>query len=75
VLDYNPLPASIDFYLQTQYVNKDSINNIIQDLQTNIIISEIKYPDAVVNNLNSVVRRVGIFLLSVAAVLSVIVII
>jgi len=51
VLDYNPLPASIDFYLQTQYVNKDSINNIIQDLQTNIIISEVKYPDAVVNNL------------------------
>jgi cell division transport system permease protein len=75
VLDYNPLPASIDFYLQTRYVDKDSINNIIQDLQTNIIISEVKYPDAVVNNLNSVVRKVGIFLLGVAAVLSVIVII
>ena len=75
VLDYNPLPASIDFYLQSHYVDKDSINTIIQDLQTNIIVSEIKYPDAVVNNLNSVVRKVGIILLTVAAVLSIIVII
>jgi len=75
VLDYNPLPASIDFYLQSHYVDKDSINTIIQDLQPNIIVSEIKYPDAVVNNLNSVVRKVGIILLTVAAVLSIIVII
>ena len=75
VLDYNPLPASIDFYLQSHYVDKDSINTIIQDLQTNIIVSEIKYPDAVVNNLNSVVRKVGTILLTVAAVLSIIVII
>lgn len=75
VLDYNPLPASIDFYLVSHYVNKDSINIIIQDLQSNIIVSEIKYPDAVVSNLNSVVRKVGVILLTVAAVLSVIVII
>jgi len=75
VLDYNPLPASIDFYLQSHYVDKDSISNIIQDLQSNIIVSEIKYPDAVVNNLNSVVRKVGIILLTVAAILSIIVII
>ena len=25
VLDFNPLPASVDFYLQPEYVNKDSL--------------------------------------------------
>ena len=75
VLDYNPLPASIDFFLQPQYVNKDSIGNIIADVQQNFIVSEVKYPDAVVNSLNSVVRKIEIFLLVVAAVLSLIAII
>ena len=75
VLDYNPLPASIDFFLQPQYVNKDSIGNIITDVQQNFIVSEVKYPDAVVNSLNSVVRKIELFLLVVAAVLSLIAII
>jgi cell division transport system permease protein len=75
VLDYNPLPASIDFYLQPQYVNKDSIGAIIADVQQNFIVSEVKYPDAVVNSLNSVVRKIELFLLVIAAVLSLIAII
>ncbi len=75
VLDYNPLPASIDFYLQPQYVNKDSIGAIIADVQKNFIVSEVKYPDAVVNSLNSVVRKIELFLLVAAAVLSLIAII
>lgn len=75
VLDYNPLPASIDFFLQPQYVNKDSIGSIIADVQRHFIVSEVKYPDAVVNSLNSVVRKIEAFLLVVAALLSLIAII
>jgi cell division transport system permease protein len=75
VLDYNPLPASIDFFLQPQYVNKDSIESIISEIQRHFIVSEVKYPDAVVNSLNSVVRKIEAFLLVVAAVLSLIAII
>ncbi|MDX2049212.1 MAG: permease-like cell division protein FtsX [Chitinophagaceae bacterium] len=75
VLDYNPLPASIDFYLDPRYVNKDSIGKIISDVQQHFIVSEVKYPDAVVSGLNTVVRKVELLLLVVAAVLSLIAII
>ncbi|MCC6288108.1 MAG: hypothetical protein IT249_09510 [Chitinophagaceae bacterium] len=75
VLNYNPLPASIDFNLKSDYVNKDSLNPIVADLTQNIIVSEVKYPDAVVGNLNTVVRKVGIVLLVAAAILGIIVLI
>ena len=75
VLDYNPLPASIDFFLEPKYVNKDSLNNITADIKKSFIISEVKYPDAVVSNLNNIVRKAGFFLLALAGTLALIVII
>jgi cell division transport system permease protein len=75
VLDYNPLPASIDFFLEPEYVNKDSLNNITLDIKKSFIISEVKYPDAVVSNLNNIVRKAGFFLLALAGTLALIVII
>ena len=75
VLDYNPLPASIDFYLEPMYVNKDSLKLITVDIKKNFIVSEVKYPDAVVSNLNNIVKKIGYFLLTLAGVLALIVII
>jgi len=70
VLDYNPLPASVDFQLDPGYVNKDSLNLIVTEIQKNFIVSEVKYPDAVVSNLNNVVRKVAILLLALSSMLS-----
>ena len=75
VLDYNPLPASIDFYLEPEYVNRDSLKIITTEIMKNFIISEVKYPDAVVTNLNNVVTKAGYFLLTLAGILALIVII
>ncbi len=75
VLDYNPLPASVDFYLDPVFVNRDSLTSIISDIEQHFIVSEINYPDAVVNNLNNVVRKIEIFLLVLSAILSLIAII
>jgi cell division transport system permease protein len=75
VLDYNPLPASIDFFLEPAYVNKDSLKIITKEITKNFIISEVKYPDAVVSNLNNIVKKTGYFLLALAGVLALIVII
>jgi len=75
VLDYNPLPASIDFYLESMYVNKDSLNVITAELGKNFIVSEVKYPDAIVSNLNNIVRKISLFLLLLAGILALIVII
>jgi cell division transport system permease protein len=75
VLDYNPLPASIDFYLESMYVNKDSLNVITSEIGKNFIVSEVKYPDAIVSNLNNIVRKISLFLLLLSGILALIVII
>jgi cell division transport system permease protein len=75
VLDYNPLPASIDFFLEPKYVNKDSIGRVISDVRGVFIVSEVKYPDAVVNSLNKLVKKIEIVLLVIAAMLSLIAIV
>lgn len=75
VLDYNPLPASIDFNLKSEYVNKDSLQNITADISQNIIVSEIRYPTEVVSNLNSVVKKIGFVLLGAVTLLGLLVLI
>ncbi len=75
VLDYNPLPASVDFFLKPEYVTRDSIAKIAADVQNFFIVSEVKYPDAVVNSLNALVRKVELVLLVIAALLSLIAIV
>lgn len=75
VLDFNPLPASIDFKLKPDYVNRDSLVNITADLSQNIIVSDVRYPDEVVGNLNSVVRKVGWALLGAVTLLGILVLI
>ncbi len=69
VIDYNPLPASVDFYLDPAWVNRDSLAKIEQDIRKTFIVSEVKYPDAVVGNLNDVVRKIAIFLLALSGML------
>lgn len=75
VLDYNPLPASVDFYLDPVWVNRDSLAKIEQDIKKTFIVSEVKYPDAVVSNLNDVVRKIAIFLLVLSGMLCLIAIV
>ena len=75
VLDYNPLPASIDFNLKSEYVNKDSLQNITADLSQNIIVSEIRYPTEVVSNLNTVVKKIGLVLLGAVTLLGILVLV
>ena len=69
VIDYNPLPASVDFYLDPAWVNRDSLAKIETDILKTFIVSEVKYPDAVVGNLNDVVRKIALFLLALSGML------
>jgi len=62
-------------FLEPEYVNKDSLKTITTEITKNFIISEVKYPDAVVSNLNNIVRKAGYFLLALAGILALIVII
>jgi cell division transport system permease protein len=75
VLEDNPLQASIDFNLKSQYVDIDSLSAIQKDLAQNIAVSDIQYPKSLINNLNTNLRKVSLILLGIAVVLCVVVIV
>lgn len=75
VLDYNPLPNSINFKVRKEYMNKDSLQAIRADLEQQTYVSDVKYPEALVDNLNKNIQKISVILLAVAIILSLVVII
>jgi cell division transport system permease protein len=71
VLDYNPLPNSINFHLKREYVDLDSLKMIAADIKQNVYVSEVQYPEAVVTNLNKNIQRISLGLLAVALLIAV----
>jgi cell division transport system permease protein len=74
VLDKNPLPASVNFTIRSEYANPDSLNKIKADLGQNIAVSEVQYNQKLVSNLDTIIRRISIWLLVIAVIVSVLVI-
>lgn len=75
ILNFNPLPASVDFNLKPEFVNKDTLNNIVADLSQKNNVKEVSFPENVVVNLNNTVKNVGWVLLGIVIVLGVLVLI
>src|SRR6202012_3852282 len=75
VLDQNPLPASVDFRIRSEYANADSLNKIKEDFSQNIAVDEVKYNKKLVTNLNDMIRKVSLALLVITVLISVAVII
>ncbi|WP_276503132.1 cell division protein FtsX [Terrimonas pollutisoli] len=75
VLEENPLPNSINFKVKQEYMNSDSLAAIQTDLQQQTYISEVRYPKALVDNLNKNIQRISVILLAVAILLALVVII
>ena len=75
VLDKNPLPASVDFNIRSEYAQPDSLNRIKDALVQNIAVSEVQYNKRLVSNLNEMIRRISLILLAVAIVISISVIV
>lgn len=75
VLDQNPLPASVDFRIRSEYANADSLNKIKADFAQNIAVDEVKYNKKLVANLNDVIREVSLFLLVITVLISIAVIV
>ena len=77
ILDYNPLPESIDFYAKSTYVNQDSLNKISTDIMTKwgTQLDQLQYPKMLVNNLNERASKLGLIFIVVAVILCTIVIV
>jgi cell division transport system permease protein len=75
VLDKNPLPASVNFSVRSEYANPDSLSKIKADLSQNIAVSEVQYPKKLVSDLNKTIRQASLILLGIALGISIAVII
>ena len=74
LLDRNPLPASIDFRITKEYASIDSLSQIKNDLLQNIAVSDVQFPQSLVTNLNDIINKISIILLSVIVIISILVI-
>lgn len=60
--DFNPLYSSIELLLQSEYVNKDSLNKIERFLLQSNIVREVVYSKTVIEKMNSNFRKLSIIL-------------
>ncbi len=75
ILDENPLKKSIEFNLKPEYVNKDSLNIIVTDLEQVANVDDVKYPKDVVVNLNDTVKKISWVLLGIVIGLGILVLV
>ena len=68
-LGFNPIMASIDVKLNSNYANNDSLNNISRQLQKNKIVHEIYYQKNLIETLNNNIRKISFFLIVVSLIL------
>ena len=68
-LGFNPIMASIDVKLNSNYANNDSLKIISDELEKNSIIHEIYYQEDLITKLNNNVKKLSIFLLSFSLIL------
>ena len=69
ILGYNPLYASINFYLQSEYANSDSLQKIEAELKELPQVQEIYYFKAIVDLINQNIRKVTIILIGISVML------
>ncbi len=74
ILAFNPLPNAVFLHVQNLYVNLDSLKNIEADLKQNVYVSEVRYPEVAVSNLNQYIKRISMGMLIVAIIIAIAVI-
>ena len=75
-LTENPLPESIDFHAKAEYVNKDSMEKISNELMGlyGNQITDLQYPKDLVNNLDEKAKVYGLAFLVISIILCAVVI-
>ncbi|HAC21601.1 MAG TPA: cell division protein FtsX [Porphyromonadaceae bacterium] len=71
-LGFNPLSSTIEIKLNSEYANPDSLAVIERQIKTDTQIEDLLYRKDMMQIVNENVKRVGIILLGLAAILSII---
>ena len=74
-LGYNPLFASLEMNVYSEYANKDSLEKIRQFILQSNIVREVTYPKVQVQQMNSNFRRINLILGIIAVLLVIAVVI
>lgn len=69
-LGYNPFTASIEIKLNSEYANTDSLQWIQEKLLSNKKVVEINYPEELMDSVNRNIRKISLFLLGLAGLLT-----
>lgn len=65
-LGFNPYTASFEVKLKADYANSDSLRWIEETLRKETAISDVNYPNDLVNNINTNIRKISIVMLVLA---------
>ena len=71
-LGFNPLQASLEVKLHSEYANPDSLQHIEKQFKKYTNVSELLYRKDMMEVVNDNLKRIGIILLSLAAVLMIV---
>jgi len=76
IIDANPLPESIDFFVKANYVEKDSLNILAANLEAAYpgAISEFQFPTETVAKVSDFVKTAAIIFLIAAVILTILVV-
>lgn len=69
-LGYSPIPASFELHLKAEYANTDSLRLFMSPLKTEAMVSDVVYPEVLMDNVNQNLQKVSLVLLVVAALLA-----
>jgi cell division transport system permease protein len=73
-LGYNPLFTSLSLKLHAEYVNKDSLAKIRKFILQSNVVRDVTWPNVVVDNMNSNLRKIGLILGFISVLLLIVVI-
>ncbi|MDF2381512.1 hypothetical protein JMG10_08570 [Nostoc ellipsosporum NOK] len=71
----NPLPNAIYVAIKTDYVEKDSLEVIKKDLEQQTYVSDVNYPESLIDVMTKNIRNISIVILAVAILLSLVAIV
>lgn len=69
VFDLNPIPLSIDMYVQSEYVESDSLSNIKSEILLIPGIKEVVFQESLIETISGNIKRIGLILFIFIALL------
>lgn len=68
-LGYNPIPTTLDLYLNADYTHPDSLNILVTTLQKDPMVTEVKYQESLAGKIQDNIEKITVIILSFSALL------